>query len=336
MTDLSKLKVSSSPHIRVEDNVRQIMLDVIIALMPALAISVFVFGWRSLIITATSALGCVFFEWFYRVLLRKPSSVSDFSAVVTGILLAFCLPVTTPIWVVLIGDFFAITIVKQLYGGIGKNFMNPALASRAFLLASFPAIMTTWTKIRTTLPLFATPDAVTAATPMAALSNFNMPDASAFDLALGMVGGCIGETSALALIAGGIYLLYRRVISIHIPVAYIGTVAILAFLFPHGNNAFDFMVAQVLSGGLILGAIFMATDYSTSPVTKKGQIVFGIGCGLITVFIRFFGAYPEGVSYAILVMNACVFLIEKATKSRKFGYVKPQKAKKSPKGDEAK
>ena len=335
MADLSKLTVSSSPHIRHEDNTRQIMVDVIIALMPALAIAIYVFGPRALTLTAVSAAGCLFFEWLYQRLMKKPVTVGDCSSLVTGILLAYCLPVSSPMWMVLIGDAFAIIVVKQLYGGIGKNFMNPALSARAFLM-SFPVIMTTWPAIRTKLPLFATPDVVSSATPLASLKQGLMPNASLTDLALGMVGGSMGEISALALLAGGLYLISRKVITFHTPVAYLGTVALLCFLFPHGNGRVEFMLAELCSGGLMLGAIFMATDYSTSPVTKKGQVVFGIGCGLLTVFIRFFGNMPEGVSYSILVMNATVFLIEKVTRPRKYGFVAPPKAVKTPEGGKSK
>ena len=335
MADLSKLTVSSSPHIRHEDNTRQIMVDVIIALMPALAIAIYVFGPRALTLTAVSAAGCLFFEWLYQRLMKKPVTVGDCSALVTGILLAYCLPVSSPMWMVLIGDAFAIIVVKQLYGGIGKNFMNPALSARAFLM-SFPVIMTTWPAIRTKLPLFATPDVVSSATPLASLKQGLMPNASLTDLALGMVGGSMGEISALALLAGGLYLISRKVITFQTPVAYLGTVALLCFLFPHGNGRVEFMLAELCSGGLMLGAIFMATDYSTSPVTKKGQVVFGIGCGLLTVFIRFFGNMPEGVSYSILVMNATVFLIEKVTRPRKYGFVAPPKAVKTPEGGKSK
>ena len=335
MADLSKLTVSSSPHIRHEDNTRQIMVDVIIALMPALAIAIYVFGPRALTLTAVSAAGCLFFEWLYQRLMKKPVTVGDCSALVTGILLAYCLPVSSPMWMVLIGDAFAIIVVKQLYGGIGKNFMNPALSARAFLM-SFPVIMTTWPAIRTKLPLFATPDVVSSATPLASLKEGLMPNASLTDLALGMVGGSMGEISALALLAGGLYLISRKVITFHTPVADLGTVALLCFLFPHGNGRVEFMLAELCSGGLMLGAIFMATDYSTSPVTKKGQVVFGIGCGLLTVFIRFFGNMPEGVSYSILVMNATVFLIEKVTRPRKYGFVAPPKAVKTPEGGKSK
>ena len=332
MYDLSQVKVSNSPHIRSEDNTRQIMLDVIIALIPALALGVFVFGARALVVTAVSVIGSVFFEWLYNKLLKKPCTIGNCSAIVTGMLLAYTLPVTAPLWMVLIGDLFAIVIVKALFGGIGKNFMNPALGGRAFLMASYPVFMTTWAKVRTSLPLFGTPaDVVTGATPLSFMKEGNLPDVSLADAALGMVGGCLCEVSALALLAGGVWLVYRRVISLRIPVCFIGTVAVLTLIFPKGGSGFEWMAYQLLSGGLMLGAIFMATDYASSPVTPKGQIIYGIGCGVLTVLIRYFGSYPEGVSYAILIMNCCVFLIEKISQPVKFGYVKPVKAPKAEK-----
>ena len=318
MYDLSQVKVSNSPHIRSEDSTRQIMLDVIIALIPALALAIFVFGARALVVTAVSVIGSVFFEWLYNKLLKKPCTIGNLSAVVTGILLAYTLPVTAPLWMVLIGDLFAIIIVKALFGGLGKNFMNPALGGRAFLMASYPVFMTTWCKVRTSLPLFGTPaDVVTGATPLSFMKEGKLPDVSMADAALGMVGG--------------IWLLYRRVISLRIPVCFIGTVAVLTLIFPQAGSGFEWMAYQLLSGGLMLGAIFMATDYASSPVTPKGQIIYGIGCGVLTVLIRYFGSYPEGVSYAILIMNCCVFLIEKISQPVKFGYVKPVKAPKAEK-----
>ncbi len=330
--DLSQVKVSNSPHIRSEDSTRQIMLDVIIALLPAMALAVFAFGARALVVTVVSVLGSVGFEWLYNKLMKKPCTIGNLSAVVTGILLAYTLPVTAPLWMVLIGDLFAIIIVKALFGGLGKNFMNPALGGRAFLMASYPVFMTTWSKVHTTLPLFATPDVTSSATPLSFLKEGKLPDVSLADNALGMVGGCIGEVSALALLVGGVWLVYRRVISLRIPVAFIGTVAVLTLIFPKGDvGAFQWMAYQLLSGGLMLGAIFMATDYASSPVTPKGQIIYGIGCGVVTVLIRYFGSYPEGVSYAILIMNCCVFLIEKISQPVKFGYVKPVKAPKAEK-----
>ena len=332
MTELKNLKVSSSPHIRNEDSTRQIMLDVAIALLPALAVAVFVFGARSLVMTVISVLGCVFFEWLYNKLLKKPMTIGDGSAVVTGMLLAYTLPVTAPYWVVLIGDFFAIVIVKCLYGGIGQNFINPALGGRAFLMASWPVAMTTWCKVQTSLPLFTAPEITSSATPLTFLKEGLVPNVSLQNAALGMVGGSMGEVSALALLIGGVYLLYRRVISWHIPVSFIGTVAVITFLFPKGDmSGATFMAYELLCGGLMLGAIFMATDYATSPVTKKGQLIYGVGCGLLTVLIRYFGSYPEGVSYAILLMNACCFLIEKISRPKKYGFVAPVKAKKEAK-----
>ena len=332
MTELKNLKVSSSPHIRNEDSTRQIMLDVVIALLPALAVAVFVFGARSLVMTVVSVLGCVFFEWLYNKLLKKPMTITDGSAVVTGMLLAYTLPVTAPYWVVLIGDFFAIVIVKCLYGGIGQNFINPALGGRAFLMASWPVAMTTWCKVQTSLPLFTAPEITSSATPLTFLKEGLVPNVSLQNAALGMVGGSMGEVSALALLIGGVYLLYRRVISWHIPVSFIGTVAVITFLFPKGDmSGATFMAYELLCGGLMLGAIFMATDYATSPVTKKGQLIYGVGCGLLTVLIRYFGSYPEGVSYAILLMNACCFLIEKISRPKKYGFVAPVKAKKEAK-----
>ena len=326
MHDLSKLKVSSSPHIRTSEGITHIMLDVIIALMPALIVSVYVFGLRALFLVAVSVASCAAFEYLYCLILKKPNSVSDLSACVTGLLLAFCLPVSSQWWMVVVGAAFAIIIVKQLYGGIGKNFMNPALAGRAFLLASWPAAMTLWTAPRADLPLIkAVPDAVSSATPLSALSQGIAPEASFADMALGMIGGSMGEVSALALLVGGAYLIYRKVIGWQIPVAYIGTVAVLSFLFPKTGSGIEFMLYSVFGGGLFLGAIFMATDYVTSPVTKKGQLVFGIGCGLFTVLIRYFGSYNEGVCYSIMVMNLLVPLIEKYTKPTRFGVVKSDK-----------
>lgn len=328
MSDLSKLKVSSSPHIRSSESTPRIMLDVIIALMPALAVATYVFGPRALIVTAVSVISCVVSEHVYCKIMKKPSSVGDLSAIVTGVLLAYCLPVSIPLWIVILGGAFAIVIVKQLYGGIGKNFMNPALASRAFLMASFPSLMTTWVKTGAKLPLFTSVDANTSATPLNALKAGTIPDVSLSDAALGMIGGCLGEISAVALLAGALYLLYRKVISLHTPLAYIGTVAVLTFIFPKGGIPnYQYMLYSLLSGGLILGALFMATDYTTSPVTRKGQIIYGVGAGLLTVFIRYFGSYPEGVTYAILIMNALVFLIEKITLPKKFGAPDKKKAK---------
>ena len=319
------LTVSCSPHVHAPDGTRDIMLDVLIGLIPAMVGAVFTFGLRSLCVAAVSVAACIVFEFLYRKLLKKDTTIGDCSAVVTGLLLAMVCPVTIPYWTIIIGDFFAIVVVKQLFGGIGCNFLNPALAGRAFLF-SYPVIMTTWVAPYTSLNLLGSNvDAVTAATPMSYLHQGLLPDTTLFDSFLGRVGGCMGETSAVLLLVGGVYLVVRKVISPRIPLAYIGTVAVIALLFPQGNDRLVWLGYQVLSGGLMLGAIFMATDYATSPVTKGGQIVYGIGCGLITMFIRYFGSYAEGVSYAILIMNIAVLLLDKIGVPKRFGYVKPGK-----------
>ena len=319
------LTVSCLPHVHAADGTRDIMLDVVIALIPAMLGAVYFFGLRSLCVMAVSVAACVVFEYLYRKLLKKDTTVGDCSAIVTGVLLAMVCPVTIPYWTIIIGDFFAIVVVKQLFGGIGCNFLNPALAGRAFLF-SYPVIMTTWVAPYTSLNLIGSnADAVTAATPMSYLHQGMLPDTSVLYSFIGSVGGCIGETSAVLLLAGGVYLVVRKVISARIPLAYIATVAVIALLFPQGNDRLQWLGYQVFSGGLMLGAIFMATDYATSPVTKGGQIVYGIGCGLITMLIRYFGSYAEGVSYAILIMNVTVLLLDKIGVPKRFGYVKPGK-----------
>ena len=328
MQDNKMLRVSSSPHIRSNTDSRSIMADVLIALSPAMCVAIYIFGVRTLILTLVSVLACVFFEWAYRKLLKKSSSVGDFSAAVTGVLLAFCMPPSAPFWLPVPGAFFAIIVVKQLYGGIGKNFVNPALAGRAFL-ASWPVLMSTWMAPLSYKGIFDMgADVVTGATPMAGIHIGNLPPDGLSNLFLGHVGGSLGEISAIALIAGGIYLVFRKVISPKIPLSYLLTVAVLTFIFPkNGNEGLAWMLNNLLSGGLLLGAIFMATDYSTSPVTSTGKIIYGIGCGLVTVFIRYFGSYVEGVSYAILIMNICVWLIDKYSLPRRFGVVKGGAAK---------
>ena len=331
---------SSSPHIRTKDGAGHIMGEVLIALLPALGFAVYNFGWRSLANVLVSAAGCVFFEWLYRAALKKSCDVKDLSAAVTGVLIAFVCPVTVPYWILLIGDFFAIVIVKQLFGGVGKNFLNPALAARAFML-SWAGEMTTWVGPRTAAPLWTTlfpgsvVDAVTYPTPMALLHENNLAGLQQmYDLPkmlVGLTGGCIGEVSALMLLIGGAFLILRKVITWYIPVSYIGTVAALTFLFPRGNDPVQWMLYNLLGGGLLLGAFFMATDYVTSPVSHLGQAIFGVGCGLITVFIRYFGSYSEGVCYAILVMNLTVWLIDKNIRPRRFGVPKVKKAPKAKK-----
>ncbi len=318
------MTLSSSPHIRSKDSTSTIMRDVMLALLPALLGACYFFGLRALALAIFSMAGCIFWEWAYRKIMKLDCTVCDGSAAVTGLLLAMVCPVGIPYWALFIGDFFAIIIVKQLFGGIGKNFMNPALAARAFMF-SWTGLMTTWAAAGSKTPIFqstqAALDAVSTATPLSFMKSGLLPEASVRAAFMGNVGGSLGETSVILLLVGVLYLVIRKVISLRIPVAFIGTVAVLTFLFPQGNDSVTWMAYQVCSGGLILGACFMATDYVTSPVTKLGQIVFGIGCGLLTVFIRYFGSYPEGVSYAILVMNACVVLLDKIGIPKRFGVV---------------
>lgn len=325
-----ELTISSSPHAHSPVTTQTIMRDVLIALVPALLGSIYFFGFRALLVTLVSAAACVFFEWGFCKVRKLHCKTYDLSAVVTGVLLAFVCPVTIPYWTIILGDFFAIVLVKMLFGGLGKNIVNPALAGRAFMF-SWPVLMSNWVKVgfSNAAGLLSTADAVTAATPLAVMHQQKMlPEESILDMFLGNIGGCIGETSALLLIIGFVYLLYRKVITARIPLAYIGTVAILAFLFPQGNDRIAWMAAQVFGGGLMLGAIFMATDYVTSPLTKLGQIVYGIGCGVITILIRYFGGYSEGVTYAILCMNACAVLLDKIGRPVKFGAPKKEAAKK--------
>lgn len=318
-----ELTVSSSPHIHGPNRTWRLMLDVIIALMPALVWAVLMFGFRALTVAAVSVAGSVFFEWAYRKMMKLDNTVGDLSSVVTGLLIAFVCPVTIPYWTILVGDFFAIVVVKQLFGGIGKNFMNPALAARAFLL-SWPVVMTTWVDNGTRPGVFRTVDAVTTATPLNSMHTGVLPQESLMDLFLGKVGGSMGEISALLLLIGGLYLVIRKVITLRIPLSFLGTVAVLTFLFPRGNDRLVWMLRQLLSGGLMLGAWFMATDYVTTPITGMGQILFGLGCGVITVVIRYFGSYPEGVSYAILIMNTCVVLLDRVGRPHRFGVTKKE------------
>ena len=318
------LTVSPSPHLRNPENISSIMLDVIIALIPAMFWGVYVFGWRALLLCVLSV-GCsVGFEAAVEMLLHRNVTIGDLSAVVTGLLLCMNLPVSVPLWMPVVGAFFAIVVVKQIFGGIGKNFMNPALAARVFLFSSWAGYMSRFPqagqKVNDLAVVLGDADIVAGATPLVSLKNGSLPDTNLFDSIIGNTGGCIGEVSSLLLIAGGVYLLIRRVITWHTPVAYIGTVALLTYLFPKtGGVAVDFMLAEIFAGGLMLGAIFMATDYATSPITKNGRLLYGVGCGLITVLIRFFGSYPEGVSFAILVMNLLVFYIDRLTVPRRFG-----------------
>ena len=323
-----ELTISSSPHVHSSTTTKVIMRDVLIALIPAMVMGVVVFGLRSLAVTAVSVLACYLFEKLYCKIAKVDDKTYDLSACVTGVLLAFICPVTIPYWTIVLGALFAIMLVKMLFGGLGRNIVNPALAGRAFMF-SWPVLMSTWVKVgfENAAGIFSTADAVTAATPLANMHQGIMCEESVMELFIGNVGGCLGETSAIALLIGLVYLLWRKVITVRIPLAYIGTVAVLTFLFPQGNDRIAWMAAQVLGGGLMLGAIFMATDYVTSPVTKLGQIIYGIGCGVLTVMIRYFGGYNEGVSYAILCMNACVVLLDRIGRPVKFGAPKKEAAK---------
>ena len=315
---MSNFVVSATPHVRSKDSIQGIMRDVIIALVPATVMGIVYFGLRALVLVAISIASAVFFEFLYQKLTKQRVTIDDLSAVVTGLLLALNMPASAPFWMPIVGSAFAIIIAKQLFGGLGQNFINPALAARAFLLASYPTAMTTWTL-----------DGVTTATPLALLKSGDIvsPTMNDYMAALtGHIGGCIGETCAIALIIGGLYLLYRKVISWRIPVVYIVTVVTLTGAI--GRNGVRVPLYEVLVGGLLLGAFFMATDYASSPVTAKGQIIMGIGCGLLTSLIRIYGGYPEGVSYSILIMNLCVPLIDRFTKGRIFG-ARPKEAKKA-------
>ncbi len=290
------LIVASSPHVTDKITTSKIMLDVIIALIPAFIMSGIIFGPRAIIMTIVCVVACIFFEYASRKLLKRDSTISDLSAVVTGVLLSFNLPSNLPYWMAVVGCFVAIVVVKQLFGGIGQNFVNPAITARIVLIVSFATPMTTWP-----IPerIFSAADAITGPTPLGIMNMGGNPSTlpSNMELFLGFVGGSLGETSAVALLLGGIYLVVRKVISPAIPLAFIGTVFVFALLV--GQDP----IFHIFAGGVMLGAIFMATDYCTSPLSFKGKIVFGIGCGLITMMIRVFGSYPEGVSFSILLMN---------------------------------
>ena len=309
---MANFVVSGTPHVRSKESIQSIMRDVIIALVPATAAGIYYFGINALILVIAAIVSAVAFEAICQKVMKKPVTVSALSAVVTGLLLAMNLPAAAPIWVAIVGSAFAIIFGKQLFGGLGQNFINPALAGRAFLLASYPTEMTTWS-VPNGLEVA---DAATYATPLAPLKAGHL-DASLGELMLGQCGGTIGETCAIALIIGGVYLLYKHVISWKIPVIYIATVAILFGVI--GRHGVRMPLQEIMAGGVMLGGIFMATDYASSPVTPKGQIIFAVGAGLITYLIRTFGGYPEGVSYSILIMNCCVPLIERFTEPTIFG-----------------
>lgn len=322
---MKKLLVSASPHIHSPETTTGVMGDVIISLLPALVMAVVWFGSRALVLTAVCIGTAVLAEWVSRRVMKRPNTLGDLSAVVTGLILALNLPVTLPLWMAAIGSIVAIVVVKQMFGGIGQNFVNPAMTARIILMVSFPTAMARWTA-----PLASawSADAVTTATPMASLAvssggNLSADLPSLWQMLVGYHGGSMGEVCALALLVGGVYLIIRRVISPIIPAAYIGTVAVWMLLAGHGD--LRFVAYELLGGGLLLGAFFMATDYATSPITAKGKWIFGIGCGIITSVIRLYGSLPEGVSFSIILMNILVPHIERLTLPRAFGAEKEKK-----------
>lgn len=335
MTDYKKLKLitTCAPHIRGTETSRSIMFDVIIALLPALAYACYWFGLDALNLTGVSVAACIFWEWLYRLLARKPQAVGDLSAVVTGVLLSFVCPANITYWQIIAGTFFAIVVAKQFFGGIGRNLINPALAGRVFMV-HFGTLATErgwldfpWSKVT----VLSQTELADAAAPLSYMSGENIAATfrvltekySLLDMFLGKIGGSMGEICTLALLAGGFYLVGRKIISWHIPASYILTVAALTFLFPRGGaDNLQWMMYSLCGGGLMLGAFFMATDYSTSPIMKGGQLVYGIGCGLLTVVIRYFGPCEEVVYYAIMTMNCLTPLIDRCDRPVRFGTVK--------------
>ncbi len=302
--------MSPSPHVRSSESTARIMRDVIIALLPATAFGVYIFGLNALWVVLSSVAAAMLTEALLQKLMNKKITVSDGSAALTGLLLALNLPPAVPIWIPILGSVFAIAIVKQCFGGLGHNFINPALAARAFLLVSWPTAMTTWT-----IP---GADAISSATPLGAL-KMGEALSSYQDMFIGNIGGCIGETSAIALIIGGLYLIVRRVIDPRIPFVYIGTVALFTWVAGPSGLFTGNALYHILGGGLMLGAFFMATDYTTSPMSGTAKVVFAAGCGVLTSVIRLWGGYPEGVSYSILIMNLVVPLLDKAFVPKRFG-----------------
>ncbi len=313
-----KFIISSTPHIRSGDTIQGIMRDVLIALAPATLMGFWFFGFKAILITVLSVASCMGFEYLYQKFTKKDITVLDLSAAVTGLLLALNLPANTAWWVPIIGSLFAIIVVKQLFGGLGQNFMNPALGARAFLVASYPEELTRWAPV----------DAVASATPLTAIKEGVILSPTVTDYInafIGNVNGCIGEVSALAIIIGGLYLIYKKIITWHVPVTFIGTVFVLSFILGRNGLFTGYPLYEILIGGVMLGGFFMATDYSSSPVTSLGKLIMGFGCGFITVIIRLYGNYPEGMSFAILLMNLCVPLIDRYTRPKVFGVKKEVK-----------
>ena len=317
---MKNLTVTSSPHIRNKVNTRSIMFDVVIALLPALLAGVWHFGIRALLVSVVCVAATLVSEWICGAVIYKHNTTMDGSAIVTGLLLALILPAAVPYGIAAMGSAFAIVVIKGLCGGLGKNIFNPALAARAFLLLLWPSYLVRFTVPGAELSLFGSNvDAVTSSTPLHHMQMPALPEESLLEMFMGNIGGTIGETCTLALLLGGAYLLYRKVISIRIPAAYLGTVAVLSLVFAKGENPIAWMLYSLLGGGVVLGALFMATDYATSPVTPKGQIFYGIGCGILTIIFRYYGLFPEGVTYAILLMNAMVWIFDFYTAPRRFG-----------------
>ena len=310
-----KLHYTTSPHLRGKDTTARLMRDVILALLPALIVGVALQGVRALVVTLISVVAAVSAEGLYRSVTRQYFTLSDGSAALTGLLLAMTLPATVPLWIPVVGATFAIVVVKGLCGGLGHNIFNPALAARAFLMLFWPVHLVRFAPAGQVSGV----DMVASATPLHHMQIPALPEESLLDLFLGRMGGTIGEVCTLALLLGGIYLLARKVITVRIPAAYLGTVAVLTLVFHKTDNALLWMVSQLCTGGVMLGAIFMATDYVTSPTTKAGQLIYGAGCGALTVLFRYTGLYPEGVTYAILIMNAAVWILERSTAPRIFG-----------------
>lgn len=318
----NRLVIAPAPHVHGSESTQKIMRDVLLALTPALIFSIVVFGWSALMVTCVSVASCVLFEFLIqKFLLRGPHTIGDLSAVVTGVLLAFNVPASLPWWIVVIGAFVSIAIAKMTFGGLGKNPFNPALVGRVFLLFAYPVQMTSFPR-----PVGQLVDAFSGATPLAAVKAHivSHTDINFQDILFGSIPGSLGEISALLLIVGFIYLLWRKVITWHIPVSILGTMALFVFIVGlsqgmQGEALWGFPIFHLLAGGAILGAVYMATDYSTSPMTHAGMIIYGIGIGVITVLIRLWGAYPEGMSFAILIMNSVVPLINKYVKPHRFG-----------------
>ena len=321
-----QLIVNSSPHIRGNNKTSHIMRDVIIALMPAVLMGGYFFGLRALGVVVICVVSALAGEWIWQRAFQKKNTLSDGSAAVTGLLLALTLPASVPYWAAAVGSIFAVVIVKGLCGGLGQNVFNPALSARALLLIIWPACVTRYATVGTKLPVIMTMDAVTSPTPLHEMQMQALPTASLWDMFFGNIAGSIGEVSVLALLLGGAYLIARKVISFRIPAAYLGSVAILSLIFSKGDDPLMWMLYSLCGGGVMLGAIFMATDYATSPVTPLGQVIYGICAGALTVFFRYKGLFPEGVTYAILIMNAAVWIIDQKTAPRRFGCKKGEAA----------